>query len=75
MLVCDAIRCWISASHPSAAAAERHLQMLSLRVKKLTAQLPDSITVYGLFLSKGPVLQGAHYRFVLAALCRTPAKR
>ena len=41
---------------------ERRLAMLSRRVQLLTAALPDATTVYGLFLTKGPALQGSHYR-------------
>lgn len=63
LLVVAAIIAWIKASFPIQAMAQRRLQLLSLRVQKLTALLPNCIRVYGLFLDKGPSLQGAHYRY------------
>lgn len=81
LLVVLAIACWIKASFPIQAMAQRRLQLLSLRVQKLTALLPNCIRVYGLFLDKGPSLQGAHYRYRSSAcvcelkrLLRVPAR-
>lgn len=63
LLVVQAIGAWIKASNPIKVMGQRRLQQLSLRVQRLTALLPNCIRVYGLFLDKGPSLQGGHYRY------------
>lgn len=47
---------------------QRKFQVLSLRVQKLTALLRDGTTVYGLFLAKGPTINGPHYRYAVMPL-------
>lgn len=61
--VIEAIQCSISAANPIEAMSNRLLHQLSLRVMHLTRLLPDTVTVYGLFVKNGgPSLHGAHYR-------------
>lgn len=57
-----AVSAWIRHTVLPKSMGERRLAMLSRRVQLLTAALPDATTVYGLFLTKGPALQGSHYR-------------
>jgi hypothetical protein len=64
-LVIEAIQAWILASSPMAAIKNQRLRELSIRVERLTYLHPDAVNVFGMFLEKGPVLQGAHYRLVL----------
>lgn len=48
--------------------ARRHLAELSRRVQQMTSAMPDSLTVYGLFLTKGPSLNGGHYKSAMKVL-------
>ena len=59
----SAVTEWIMHSVKPKAAAQRLLAKLSSRAQLLTAALPNVTTVYGLFLVKGPSLNGSHFRY------------
>ena len=62
-LVVEAVQAWILASHAIKTMAQLLLRQLSLRVQQLVALIPNAVVPYGLFLEKGPMLQGAHWRY------------